>query len=549
MSNHQNHKGAGRLLALGGLALVSACDLNIENINDPDRSRALAQPQDVEALVAGTFAVFFNTVHGRGDVINFFPTVASEMTTTTANARAVQYNREPRGPYNVDLSLGSTGEWGPRLVWTDLNQISSSVYDGLFLIENGMVLTEGNNDVTPRAKAFGKLMQAIAWGYQAMIFDQALVIPETAPLLPDARVQGRDALVPREQGLAAALGSLDEVIAIASQNNIVFPTYPASRLWFGASEEINSAKLIQLANTLAARFIVLSATTPQERQALDWNRVLAYTANGLTTDFEVALASGFRTSTLYARAQDNAVGCANCLRMDYRLIGPADVSGAYQNWIGSAVGDRVRFDIVTPDRRITGATPTSNGAYLRYRADDNGFTADLYLFSAYQWGRHAIRMNNTGTASNLGTAILASADENRLLRAEALLRTGDMQGAADLINVSRTRSHTVGGTTHPGLPPVTAAGVPASADCVPRKDSGACGDLMTALRYERTLELAGLDALRGFAESRGFGTLPDGTFLMLPVAPEDLDLFGIPAYTFGGVGTEWGAVYAPANLN
>jgi hypothetical protein len=383
-----------------------------------------------------------------------------------------------------------------------------------------------------------------------MIYDQAVVIPETEPLRSDAGAQGRESLIPRSQALEIGLESLAEAINLANQNAITFPTFPGSRLWFGLSEQMDSEKFIQLANTLSARLIVLSARTPQERAQLDWNRVLQYTANGLTTDFEVALASGFRTSTLLSRIQSNPVGCGNCLRMDYRLIGWADTSGAYQDWISKPYGDRDRFDIVTPDRRITGETPQSDGAYLRYRSDNNGFSAEFPLFSAYQWARHAHKMNDSGTASNTGNAVIASADENNLLRAEALLYTGNLAGATDLVNITRTRSHTLpNGETYPGLPPVTVNGVPQSADCVPRTDAGACGDLMVALRYERMLELVGLDLVRGWADGRGFGILADGTWLMLPVAPEDLRLFDLPTYTFGGVGTEWGAVYAPVTMN
>src|SRR5690606_4857383 len=137
---------------------------------------------------------------------------------------------------------------------------------------------------------------------------------------------------------------------------------------------------------------------------------------------------------------------------------------AYQAWIGAPESQRDRFDIVTPDRRITGPTPTSDGSYTRYRADNNGFEPDrgTYFLSAYQWSRHAIENGMTGnnTGNNLGTHAMIKADENRLLRAEALLRTGDRPGAAELINVSRTREQVIGTTTYPGLPPVTAAGVP-----------------------------------------------------------------------------------------
>ena len=143
---------------------------------------------------------------------------------------------------------------------------------------------------------------------------------------------------------------------------------------------------------------------------------------------------------------------------------------------------------------------------------------------------------------------MVTADENNLYRAEALLRTGDLAGAAALINITRTRAHTYGGVTYPGLPAVTTAGVPAGADCVPRTDLGACGDLMVALRYERMIELVGIDAIRGYLDSRGMGMMPDGTWLQLPVPIEQLNQFSLPVYSFGGVGDTWGALYGPLTM-
>jgi hypothetical protein len=310
---------------------------------------------------------------------------------------------------------------------------------------------------------------------------------------------------------------------------------------------ITSAQFIQMVNTLSARLLVLAARTPAERAQVDWNRVLQYTASGVTEDVVFTLASN-RTSTYLQRIQSNTTGGTANGRWDYRAIGPADQSGAYQEWIARPAAERTRFDIVTPDRRITGATPTSNGSYTRYRADDNGFPIHRgsYFQSAYQWSRQAIELGLGGNqvGHNAGTLRLVSVDENNLFRAEALLRTGDAQGAADLINISRTREH-LGSS----LPPVTPSGVPeVGGVCVPRTDSGACGDLLAAIRYERMIELAGMDIVRGYADSRGFGILADGSLLHWPVPGNVLELYLMDEYTHGGVGAANTATYAPATL-
>lgn len=555
---------AGRAaLGITMLAAAACQDLQIDNLTNPDRQRATANPNDVEAFIGSIFnPSVWTALHSNGTIATHFPNVASEFTMTGAGQGTLPWwedLREPRQRHDNGalISLGN-GPHGPRLLWANLGKAAAIANDGLQILDGGMVIKQGTVDRTPASRAYALLMRGWAWGYQAVIFDRVHVIPETTVIPADPnslKELARETLVPWEVALDAALESIDAAIAIAEANPTVvnYPSFTESAFWFQAAQPVSNTQFIQMANTLAARLIVLSARTPADRAALDWQRVLAYTERGLTSDFMVQLSTGSRESQLLARVQNNTTAGTTNARLDYRLIGPADQSGAYQSWISSPVTARERFDIVTPDRRITGPTPTSDGAYVRYRADDNGFEVDrgLYLFSAYQWSRHAIRHGLTGntTGSTSGTHPLISADENILLRAEALLRTGNPVAAADLINITRTRSHQIGGVTYPGLPPVTAAGVPeVDGACVPRLDSGACGDLLTAIRYERMLELAATDNVRGFADSRGWGTLPDGTILSWPVPGNALELYEMEPYSYGGVGEPNTATYGPAVL-
>jgi hypothetical protein len=552
-------------LAIGAVLLgATACqDLDIMNTQAPDRERALSTPEDVQSLIAGTFVTYFQGVHGQPaaatccSILHLFMNLGAEMTTTNQWWATVPAIRQPRTLFNNSPDIPNfTGPHGPRDLWRLLNRTASNAHDGLRAIQvEGLRFTEGNQDVTPRAEAFAKFMQGLSWGYQAVIFDQVIIIPESVALETNTTAlqqQTAAALTSWPVARDRAVESLERAITIAQGSSF---TIPATAQWFGLATPMTSQQFVQLANTMIARILVLSARTPDDRARVDWNRVARHTANGLTFDFQTQLATGVRLSYLYLATQgpNPGQGFTCCYRMDYTTLGPADVSGAYQQWLSTPLENRNRFNIVTPDRRVTGATPTSNGAYVRYRADNTGFDpiAGTYMFSAYQWGRHVIR-NGQGavaaaTAFNVGLAPLATADENRLLRAEALLRTGDRQGAADLINVTRTRQHNVGGALQPGLPPITAAGVPNSPTCVPRTDAGACGDILTALRYERMLELAGLDGLRGYADSRGFGLLPNGTPIHFPIPGNELDLLGLPGYSFGG--NEGAATYRPVTMD
>ncbi len=557
-------QGARALVLLAAAVLVAGCqDLAVQNLVEPDRERATANSADVEAFMGGAFhPPFFNALHRINQAVNLWPIAGAEFTATMSGGGTLLWYddvREPRVPHDngAVLSLGN-GPHGPRNFWADVIRANSIAYDGLQIIDGGLVIREGGVDVTPRARAFAKLIQGWTWGYLGLVFDRTHVLPETIPIPSDPNgilEVTLNSLVDYDVAVEAAIGALEEAIQIAQQHPDVvrFPDFAQSGFWFGTQDPVTNAQFIQMANTLAARILVLAARTPEERAGVDWGRVLQFTANGLTSDVHRVLSTGDRNSAYISRSQINTAGGTTNFRWDYRTIGLADQSGAYQAWISSPIEARDRFDIVTPDRRITGPTPTSNGSYTRYRADNNGFENDRgrYLFSAYQWARHAIGLGLTGNATGFdqGTVVLVGADENALLRAEALLRTGDRAGAATLINVTRTRSQTIGGTTYPGLPPVTAAGVPeVDGVCVPRREDGSCGDLLTAIRYERMIELAGTDIVRGYMDSRGFGLLPDGALLHWPVPGNALDLYGLAVYSYGGVGTPWTATFAPAVL-
>lgn len=547
----------------GALMLMSAAciDLDVENLSAPDRERAMQNPNDVLAFIGGAFYPTFHTALNTTQAINIFTYASSEMTASlngTQDRQWVREIQEPRLEHNNAAHIQTgVGPHGPRTYWAAIGRAANIPYDGLQVIEDGLVLMEGEVDITERARAFAKFMQGWAWAYTAIIFDKVHVVHESQRL-PDDPEQLQalilNSLVPYDEAIDAAIDAMDTAIEIAEQYPAVvsFPAFSESILWFGSPTAISNEQFIRMANTLKARFLILAARTPQERAQLDWNQVAQWTANGVTEDFEMVL-NTTRLNNYLQRIQANTAGGTQNGRWDYRTIGPADQSGAYQQWISRPAAERTRFNIVTPDRRITGPTPTTDGSYTRYRSDDNGFPIERgsYFQSAYQWSRQAIRLGLTGTlvGHNAGTHRLITADENTLLRAEALLRTGDLQGAAELINITRTRPQTIAGVAYPGLPPVTSAGVPTvDGACVPRKDDGACGDLITALRYERMVELAGIDMIRGYGDSRGFGILADGSLQAWPVPGNVLDLYGLDEYTYGGVGAPNTATYNPATM-
>jgi hypothetical protein len=517
------------LLPAAAIVLSAGCqELGVVNENNPDTARALEEPAAVESVIKSSFPIWYR-INTNAEMVAYFPAVGSE-TATTAILRQILPSFEPRQGFKNDPVADEV--WIPRGPWDAFNSGLANAADGLHRIINDslriVTLDIGATvatDNTDRARVFGKVMEGLNLGYDGLTFDRSTTYSHK-DVLPggyDALTAWeRDHLVPYKDVITEAVALLDDAIADIDKS----PAFTYPQEWING-QVTTSAQMRQFANSLIARLLVYSARTPEERAAVNWQKVLTATAAGLTFDFGPTLLSGTITNTYWTRIQSNTGA-----RAHYSVIGPADTSGAYQAWVNAPLDQRKRFDIRTPDRRITGTTPTSAGAYFRYRADDSGFdaTAGTYNFSAYQWYRNA-------GSSSTGKHTILGADENRLLRAEAMIRTGNNAEAANLINVSRTRTVRIGTVNHPGLPAVTAAGVPQSTGCVPRNaKTGACGTLMEALIYEREIETMGADPMRMWMDRRGLGTLVSGTVLHMPIPARYLIGIGVELYTFGGVG-------------
>jgi hypothetical protein len=123
--------------------------------------------------------------------------------------------------------------------------------------------------------------------------------------------------------------------------------------------------------------------------------------------------------------------------------------------------------------------------------------------------------------------------EMDLLKAEALIRLGRAAEAVPLINKSRIANGE--------LPAVTVDGPPNEAGCVPRKENGDCGSLWDALRYEKSIEGAGVNGVVAFFDARGWRTLPEGTPIHFPIPGRELQTLRLPLYTFGGPGGQGSA--------
>lgn len=541
-----------RLLAAAALFGAVACqDLEVTYQDLPDTSRVLATPDAIETVLRSSFNIWWRAMHNRGDIYNYFPDAADE-TTRGIVMRGIYPGVEPRErlPNNPeDATI-----WIARYVWDEFASGAANANDALRVMEERNLrirVSDGEGlevlDQTDRAYAYARVWQGINLGYYAMGFDRAPIVREDDPVVGiDPKEWEVPRLKPYQEGIKIAIQSLEEAIERIETGGEwrTPPTFLNGRTY-------SSTQVGQFAHTMIARLLIYNARTPEERAAVDWQKVLYHTERGLDFNFDVATETGLLTTSAIQRYGHVSGTSTATYRIDQHILGMTDVSGAYQAWLATDRDLRDAFLITSPDQRFQNpavaasarGSSAANGAYFHWWTGTNiPAAAGSYLRSQYIFRRRTYE--NWGL-HNAGQVPIATADENRLFRAEALLRTGDLAGAAALINVTRTRGHRFAVPTvtryATNLPPVTAAGVPQSDNCVPRTRTGACGTLLDALKYERAVELYGMDPMRAWQDYRGFGMLPEGQAYHLAIPGRYLPQMGIPIYEMGGVGGQGAA--------
>ncbi len=506
----------------GAALLLGACqELTVENPNLPDRERATQQPISTESFVASAFRTAWPEI-GHDDYPSWaFSTIAQEITSGFADFGQLELSALPRSAWN-NSPVNNRNEVNED-PWYTLYGTISAVNDAIIAIDDGLVIVD---DVrTARAKAVGKLMQGVSHGYLGLYFDKAIIVDENTDLGSLANAEFN----PYPEMIDAAIDQIDAAITVAGTQNF---SLPAETFFYTA---MSRDEFVRLANSYAARFLAYAPRSRTERAAVDWNEVIRRVDAGITQDFAPIAQPDILFDDwkrLVARVR-NVARPSDFGRPSYWLLGPADSSGGFQNWLNTPVDNRRAFQMITKDRRIQGASgPSSAGKYVGYNRNDI-FRSDrgTYRYSWYFFGRFG-----TGVSWQTGPQPAITTTEMDLLKAEALIRLNRAAEAVPLINRSRVANGE--------LPPVTIDGPPNEAGCVPRKLNGQCGSLWDALRYEKGIEMVGVNGVTAFFDARGWQTLPENSIVHLPIPGRELATLQLENYTFGGPGGE-GSAPAP----
>lgn len=543
------------VLLVGALGLA-ACDLDVQNPNDPETDRVLSSPRDVESLAGAQYKRWHEGLYTNLGNVNGMASVQSfENYSALANNCMNQRNPIPRPANNNQVGNGCGGE--QLRVYSIMNEVQRTSVNVLARIQ-AAGFSLGGVMQNKRAEAIAEFARGLSLGYLALIYDSSAVI--------SAGMNGEDPGELRSYMEVAdsALVGLDRAIA-ATQASAAAGSFVIPQEWIPTTATLNSANFIRLIRSYKARIRANVARVPAERAAVNWAEVIADASNGITADHDNI--TNRTTGPFYTWASQWHT-FATWHQMTPFIIGMADTSGSYAAWIAQPVNERGNsgsFFMVTPDLRFPqGATRAQQQADFAITSCSAGSTIcerrfvnrptgnDQFQGPGWGWSNYDFvrwyswATNGDGSGARNGPIVFFSKAENDMLEAEGQIRlntAASIARAATLID--RTR------VTNGGLPPLSGVVttvtqlVPGGSGCVPRVPVApsyttlACGNIMEAMKWEKRIEGIQTGFASWFLDSRGWGDLVEGTPTHWAVPYQDLQARGRSEnaiYSTGGFG-------------
>lgn len=533
MNKFRSTAVAGALMLFG----ASGCaDLVVPNLNDPDAERALQTATDVQSLITPAFNTWWYSGTDYSGPTLFLSVQSFQHAATPANAGMYFYSKYPR---EAIVNSTSDPEYGNVVYnWYESYEALAGIADGLTAIQTGDGIAEElGEDQVLMITAYAKLMQGLLHGNIALLYDQGYIVDENTERFEPSGATIPLETVPYPQMQAAAIGYLDEAIALAEGEDFLIPSDWMAQEW-------TAEEFVEFAYSWKARILANVARTPEERAAVDWAGVLTAVDNGIEETLELDVVDrifwdAIRYQTFRGWQQ-----------LNYQILGMADQSGQYQIWINTPPEARnpqdtggSNFAIVTDDTRF------AQGATIEEQEENPGTQFEVPPFSpssmwnrpdrgSYRWSWYW-NIKGYDYYYNYGedqTMPIIEKAEMDLLAAEAHYNMGNRDEAADLINISRTAN---------GLSATD--GIGTNTSCVPKLPDGTCGGLFEMLKWEKRLETQfnGPLSMGWYFDGRGWGELYAGTQLQLPMPAGELLVMEMPVYTFGGIG---GASASPGSI-
>jgi hypothetical protein len=478
------------ILALGFITFGCA-DLDVENLNEPDAAKALANPEDLASLAGGAFRTLHVAMQEYDGPALAMSNLADAGTCSWGNAAMRDMGNEPRLGWINSLTYA----YFPviRVFWEDSYASISAVNDVLRAIEEKGIEMGEDGSETEMVRAWSYFVSGVAHGYLGLTYDQSNVIKW------DTDLETLE-LTPWSNAIDAALELLDQAISIANANSFVLPAR-----WLGG-EAYTNTELAALANSYAARILAYSSRNKAHNEGIDWNKVLSYANNGVTKPLQPELGDNYDFYDMYLVYQ-RYPGWG---RVDHRIINLMDADYP-SRW----PMDGVSWS--TPDGQDPGPAESADA---RLESDfgylpDNAFPPDrgYYHFSHYRHKRYDYAFTQVWYGSDVKPSLLPW--ENEMLKAEALVRTGNVPGAISILNAPN------GARKMRGQLPDVAEGTSAA-------------DVLWTIFYEKDVELFNSGMGIAYFDMRRRDMLQRGSILHFPVPATELEAVNVPVYTIGG---------------
>jgi len=484
------YKLAFALLIAFSFLTYSCADLVVENLNEPDSEKALANPDDLTSLASGAFRTLHNAMQEYDGPALAMGVMADQNTCSWGNAGMKDLSTEPRSGFINSL----TYSYFPvvRNMWESSYSAISSVNDVLKAIEEQGIVMGDDGEDTKMVQAWCYFVSGVAHGYLGLTYDKGNVIKW------DTDLETLE-LTPYQTLLDASIELLDQAISIADANSFEIPVK-----WMGGDTYTNT-ELSQLANSYAARILAYGARNETANDAADWSAILSYANNGIEKDLEPEAGDNYDFYDFYCVYQIYP----GWGRIDHRIINLMD-----PEFPSRYAQDGVTW--TTPDGENPGEA-SSDDARLALDFEympDQDFRPDrgYYQFSLYRYSRYDDFIADVWYGDKPHPSFLVW--ENEMLRAEAMVRTGNVSGAVAILN-SADGARKVRGQ----LADVT---------------SSDADDVLWTIFYERDVELIDTGMGISFFDMRRRDQLQSGTIMHFPVPATELEINQIEVYTIGG---------------
>jgi starch-binding outer membrane protein, SusD/RagB family len=468
---------------------ISCEDLVVENLNDPDFKTAFSNPADIEGVAGGLFNRWFLCTHSVDGPSMALWVSADAGTCSWGNFGMRVFGNEPRQEFNNKPSYADV--LITENYYNTLYSILSQANDVLAQTEtNGVEMEDGNTDMV-RAMAF--FIQGISLGYIGMLYDKAFVVTHETDISGDLTPS------PYKDLITAALKSLDQSIAASKASTFTIPSE-----WI-PGDSWSNIEFSQLVSSYAVRLLVYSSRNKTEDNAVDWSKVYTYAKNGIQKDFapladDVSWYSSYQT---YANYSGWGFIDLNVIHlMDNNMPATFPASGLFTDLPNSGQATSVDARLLS-DYQYMSSCP--------FRAE-RGY----YHFSSYRYKRLDTYLTTwTEPMPEFRKA------ENDYFLAEAAARTNKLAEAASVMNNSARSLR--------GKLPDLAAEQP---------------KILTAIHYERMVELMCSGMGIQYFEMRKENLLQKGTILHFPIPGSQLEVMQMDYYTFGGTTGTAGVDYS-----